>query len=60
MSKKSVVEREKKRAIIVKKYYNLRKELKTSITTANTIEEKLSIYGRLQNLPRNSSIVRSF
>jgi small subunit ribosomal protein S14 len=59
MSKKSVIEREKKRAILVKKYSNLRQELKTNIKNATTIEEKLFIYGKLQNLPRNSSIVRS-
>jgi len=60
MSKKSVIERQKKRVSIVKKYSSLRNELKLNLKTAITIEDKLNIYSKIQNLPRNSSLVRSF
>jgi small subunit ribosomal protein S14 len=60
MSKKSIIEREKKRSSIIKKYSSLRTELKLCLKTAINLEDKLTIYSKIQSLPRNSSQVRSF
>jgi small subunit ribosomal protein S14 len=60
MSKKSIIEREKKRKLIIKKYSALRTELKLSLKRTTNLEDKLSIYSKIQRLPRNSSLVRSF
>ena len=55
MSKKSIVEREKKRKIFQLKYTHLRSELKYKLKEANSIEGKLYYQALLQDLPRNSS-----
>lgn len=59
MSKKSIIERQKKRILIVKKYSVLRQELKSNLKKANNLEEKFKIHAQLQNLPRDSALVRS-
>lgn len=58
MAKKSMVEREKKRRKCVTKYKQKRYDLKDQIEKAEFLEEKLSLYAKLQKLPRNSSAVR--
>ena len=58
MARKSLIEREKKRQICVKKYSSKRQSLRLAFKEALTIAEKLKIQGKLQNLPRNSSPVR--
>nr|YP_007517043.1 ribosomal protein S14 [Euglena viridis]AEY70815.1 ribosomal protein S14 [Euglena viridis] len=58
MAKKSVVEREKKRRILSKKYYFLRISLKNKIKEAGSLEQKLFYHSLLQKLPRNSSLSR--
>lgn len=58
MAKKSMVEREKKRQKFVAKYKQKRQNLKALIKKADFLEEKLSLYAKLQKLPRNSSAVR--
>lgn len=58
MAKKSMVERERKRQMLVFKYSNKRKALKEKINKTSFLEEKLSLYMQLQQLPRNSSPVR--
>nr|YP_009540882.1 ribosomal protein S14 [Phacus inflexus]AYQ93327.1 ribosomal protein S14 [Phacus inflexus] len=55
MSKKSIIEREKKRRSLVSKYSSLRKSLKEKIRNSEVFEDKLSYYFQIQNLPRNSS-----
>lgn len=58
MAKKSMVEREKKRQRLVSKYASKRASLKEEIKNTSFLEEKLSFYMKLQQLPRNSSRVR--
>jgi small subunit ribosomal protein S14 len=55
MAKKSMVEREKKRARLRQKYEVKRAELKEQFRTAEDFEEKLAIHQKLQELPRNSA-----
>ena len=58
MAKKSVIERQKKREVIVKKYYLIRKYLKGKIYSALLLDEKLYYYEQLQKLPKDSSFTR--
>ena len=58
MSKKSIVEREKKRYLLSKKFISQRVLLKKKISNLLSFEEKLVIYFQLQKLPRNSFPVR--
>ena len=58
MAKKSIVQREKKREALVKKYANLRSSLKSEIKVDQPFEEKLNLYCKIQKLPRNSSSSR--
>jgi small subunit ribosomal protein S14 len=55
MAKKSMIEREKKRAHLVEKYVAKRAELKEQFRTASSPVEKLEIHRQLQQLPRNSA-----
>lgn len=59
MAKTSVIEREKKRARLVKKYAAKRAQLKTIIYDLTVSdEERWAAQQKLQALPRNSSSVR--
>lgn len=55
MAKKSMIEREKKRARLVAKYADKRTELKEQFRTAKSSGEKLAIHRQIQQLPRNSA-----
>ncbi len=55
MAKKSMIEREKKRAHLVEKYAAKRAELKEQFRQAASPAEKLEIHRQLQQLPRNSA-----
>ena len=55
MAKKSMIEREKKRAKLVAKYAKKRAELKEQFRQATEPLEKLEIHRKLQKLPRNSA-----
>ena len=58
MAKKSMIEREKKRIRLEKKYSLKRAHLLTAYLNENNFNEKLKIQRRLQKLPRNSAKVR--
>lgn len=59
MAKTSMVEREKKRALLNQKYDKKRKELKKIISNLNaTDDERLDAETKLQMLPRDSSRTR--
>ena len=59
MAKKSMINRERKRAKLVKQYALKRAELKAVITDENrSFEERQDARIRLQRLPRDSSPVR--
>lgn len=58
MAKKSMIARQKKREKLVAKYKEKRQNLKNQIKKTVFLNEKLSLYKKLQKLPRNSSAVR--
>lgn len=59
MAKKSMIAREAKRAVLIKKYDAKRKALKELIRSPNTsFEEKENAQIQLQKLPRDSSQAR--
>lgn len=58
MAKKSMIERERKRNILITKYATKREELLLEIKQASSMEEKLALHRKLQQLPRNSAPVR--
>ena len=58
MAKKSMVERDRKRRILVSKYEKKRSLLKEEIKKTSSLEEKLFFSFKLQKLPKNSSSVR--
>jgi small subunit ribosomal protein S14 len=58
MAKTNMVEREKRRAKIVKKYAAKRAQLKELIRTAKSPEEKAAAQVALQKLPRDASPTR--
>lgn len=55
MAKKSMIEREKKRARLVEKYAEKRETLKEEFRQAENYEEKMDLHRQLQRLPRNSA-----
>ena len=58
MAKKSMIEREKKRIRLEKKYSQKRATLLTEYKTANTFTSKMEIHSKIQKLPRNSAKIR--
>jgi len=59
MASKSLIEREKKRAALVQKYWSKRQELREILkSTTATPEEKWAAQMALQKLPRDSSASR--
>lgn len=58
MAKKGMVEREKKRQKLVLKYAEKRQALKDQLKSSETLEQKVQLSRKLQNLPRNSSATR--
>ena len=58
MAKKSMIEREKKRIRLEKKYATKRVSLLTAYQNAEGFSDKLEIHSKLQKLPRNSAKTR--
>ena len=58
MAKKSMIEREKKRIRLEKKYSLKRATLLTEYKNANEFGSKMEIHSKLQKLPRNSIKIR--
>ncbi len=50
-----MIEREKNRARLREKYAEKREDLKEQFRVAETLEEKLEIHQKIQELPRNSA-----
>jgi small subunit ribosomal protein S14 len=59
MAKKSMIERDRKRTRLITKYAAKREHLLVEIKKASSLEEKLVLHRKLQQLPRNSASVRS-
>jgi len=55
MAKKSMIEREKKRAKLTEKYAAKRETLLEEFQQAESFEDKLEIHRKIQQLPRNSA-----
>ena len=58
MAKKSMIEREKKRIRLEKKYSSKRINLLAEYKNENSFTGKLEIHAKLQQLPRNSAKTR--
>lgn len=58
MSRKSLIEKEKKKRKLVQKYLQKRKNLKDQIKKNKFLEEKFTLHRKLQKLPRNSAPTR--
>ena len=58
MSRKCLVEREKKRKKLVHKYFIIRNNLKCQIKRNIFLEKKFNLHSKLQQLPRDSSKTR--
>jgi len=58
MAKKSMIEREKKRIKLEKKYSLKRKILLAEYRIANNFSSKMEIHSKIQKLPRNSAKTR--
>ena len=58
MAKKSMIEREKKRLQLVNRFFKKRTELKAQIRGTSSFKEQLILSGKLQKLPKNSSVTR--
>ena len=58
MAKKSMIEREKKRIKLQKKYALKRSDLLKTYQAAGIFKEKIEIHSKLQKLPRNSAQTR--
>ena len=55
MSKKSMIEREKRRFVLVQKYLKKRQAIKNALKQADSMEDKFQLQIKLQQLPRNSA-----
>ena len=58
MAKKNMIQREKKREKLVKKYYAKRKKIKELLHQLQETSQKLDLQRQLQRLPRDSSASR--
>lgn len=58
MAKKSMIEREKKRAKIVAKYADKRQALMEQFENASSQRERVEVHRQIQQLPRNSARTR--
>jgi small subunit ribosomal protein S14 len=58
MAKKSMLEREKKRIKLVKRYSEKRTLILNELKNTNSLEEIFEVNEKLQQLPRNSSRIR--
>nr|YP_009690920.1 ribosomal protein S14 [Pecluma dulcis]QEG57700.1 ribosomal protein S14 [Pecluma dulcis] len=58
MAKKSLIEKERRKKELVKRYYTIRQSLKRQIKSNLSIQGKLIISESLQSLPRSSAPVR--
>lgn len=58
MTRKSLIQREKKKQRLEQKYKLIRESLKREIREVSSLDEKLEIHRKLQSLPRNSAPTR--
>lgn len=58
MAKKSIIQREMKRYMLVKKYKDKRQKVKEKVKQHNTFHEQIYLQKQQQDLPRDSSHIR--
>ncbi|QPJ58520.1 30S ribosomal protein S14 [Candidatus Pinguicoccus supinus] len=58
MSKKSLIERNKKIRDLSKKYFKLRFDLKKQLVQEVNLQQKVNLLKKIEQLPRNSSLIR--
>uniref|UniRef100_A0AAT9ZME5 Small ribosomal subunit protein uS14c n=1 Tax=Cheniella hechiensis TaxID=3078816 RepID=A0AAT9ZME5_9FABA len=58
MASKSLIQREKKRQKLEKKYHLIRRSSKKEIKKVSDLSDQLKIHVKLQSLPRNSAPTR--
>jgi small subunit ribosomal protein S14 len=58
MSKKSIIQRNNKKELLINKYKDYRNELKKLIKKTDNFDEGMKLSQKLQKLPRNSSTTR--
>ena len=58
MAKKSMLERESKRKKLVKKYLEIRNDLRNQLKSTISLDQKLLLSEKMQKLPRNSAPIR--
>jgi small subunit ribosomal protein S14 len=58
MAKKSMIQREEKRARLLAKYTKKRESIKQSLRTTTSYQEKIDLSERLAKIPKNASPVR--
>nr|QYB20682.1 ribosomal protein S14 [Acmopyle pancheri]QYB21380.1 ribosomal protein S14 [Falcatifolium taxoides] len=58
MTRKCLIQREKKKQRLEQKYKLIRQSLKREIREISSLDEKLEIHRKLQSLPRNSAPTR--
>ena len=58
MSKKSLIERQRKRQMLVKKYYIKRQKIHQQIKKEKSLQKKFQWQQKMQKLPRDSCYVR--
>lgn len=58
MAKLSVINRQNRRENLVRKYYDLRQQLKNDLKLSDSFKQKMTLHAQLQKLPRDSSKTR--
>lgn len=58
MSKKSIIQRQLKKILLVNKYFKKRKNLVNQIKNINSLENSYLIYKKIEKLPKNSCKIR--
>nr|QHN60181.1 30S ribosomal protein S14 [Caulerpa sertularioides f. longipes] len=58
MSKKALIERQRRRIFLVNKYFSKRQNLKSKIQQEKSVSKKFQLQQKLQKFPRDSSYVR--
>ena len=58
MAKQGMIQREHKRDRLVAKYAKKRESIKQELKAATSFQERVALYKKMENLPRNSSSTR--
>lgn len=58
MAKQNMIQREVKRRELYKKYKKIREDIKSEIKHTHDFNRQLNLQEKLQQLPRNSSLIR--